>query len=66
MKLTLKQLQVYDYILTCLDQGFTPTHSQIQKKFNWKSSGTPDVYIKLLKKKGYLVDKPGRIQIIKK
>jgi len=55
MSLTKKQKQVYDYIVSYLDQnGYSPTQVEIQSNFGFKSLGSVQDYVKYLKNAGYL------------
>ncbi len=55
MSLTKKQKQVYDYICDYLQsEGFSPTQTEIQENFGFKSLGSVQDYIRYLKSAGYL------------
>lgn len=55
MSLTKKQKQVYDYIVSYLEQnGYSPTQIEIQEHFGFKSLGSVQDYIRYLKNGGYL------------
>lgn len=55
MSLTKKQKQVYDYIVSYIEQnGYSPTQMEIKEYFGFKSLGSVQDYIRYLKNANYI------------
>lgn len=55
--LTESQRKIFDYVTTFIDrQGYSPTFREIQSHFGFASLGSVYNYVKVLKKKGLLLD----------
>lgn len=63
MNLTKKQKLVYDYIATYIkENGYSPSQTEIQEHFSFKSLGSVQDYIRYLTNAGYLMSEPNAVR----
>jgi repressor LexA len=62
-KLTKKQKLVFDFICEYLDEnGYSPTQTEIQQHFGFKSLGSVQDYVRYLTNAGYLKSDPNTVR----